>query len=102
MPSSVTGVVDGDDVRRGRCAAASFDSRRNRARKRLVVDVVGAEQLQRDLAVQPGMGGEVDDAHAAPTDHRLDVIRPEVGADAGVGTLRRHGAMKRRACKKKS
>ena len=52
--------------------------------------VVG-QQLERHLAAQLALLGEVDDAHAAPAEDPLDAVGAEVGAQARVGTGSGHG-----------
>ena len=64
--------------------AASFDSRRNRARNSLSSASDGGEQLQRHLALQPRVVGEVDDTHPAPAEQPLDPVAGELRADPGI------------------
>ena len=44
--------------------------------------------LERHLAPQARLLGEVHDTHAASSDHGLDAVRPQVGAEAGIRTRR--------------
>ena len=50
----------------------------------LAVRELGREQLERHLASEPDVLGEVDHAHAAPPDHALDPVATELGPDPRV------------------
>jgi hypothetical protein len=54
----------------------------------LVLRELGRDQLERHLAVQSQILGEVDDAHAAPAEEGLDQVAGELGADAWIGGAR--------------
>ncbi len=51
------------------------------------------QQLEGHLAAQLALLGEVDDTHATAAQDPLDAIRPEVGAQARVGTAGGHREM---------
>ena len=90
----LAGLVDRDDVGvvdRGREVGLAVEPR---AEVGVVGQLVG-QQLERHLAPQFALLGEVDDAHAAAAEDPLDAVRPEVGAEARVGTRRGHGATNR-------
>jgi len=77
------GLVDRDDVR--------MVDRRGQLRltqeavaERFVLGEAGSEELQRDLPLQPQIFGQVDHAHAAPAEQRLDPVAGEFGAYARV------------------
>ena len=77
------GLVDRDDVR--------MVDRRGQLRltkealaERLVLGEARSEQLERNLPLEPQILGQVDDAHAAPAQQRLDPIAGKLGADPGV------------------
>ena len=63
--------------------AASSDSRRKRSRNARPRRVRG-QQLQRDPPLQPQVLGQVDDAHPAEAQQRLDPVAGELGADPRV------------------
>jgi hypothetical protein len=42
------------------------------------------DQLQGDLPLEPEVLRQVDDAHPAPADHRLDPVTRQIGADVGI------------------
>ena len=52
--------------------------------ERLVLGQLRREQLERDLPLQPQVLGQVDDAHPAPAEQRLDPVAGELGADPRV------------------
>ena len=64
--------------------AASSDSRRKRSRNDSSSARLGSEQLERDPPLEPQILGQVDDAHAAPAQQRLDPVAGELGADPRV------------------
>ena len=77
------GLVDRDDVR--------MVDRRSQLRlaqeavaERLVLGEARSEQLERDLPLEPQILGQVDDAHAAQAQQRLDPVAGELGADPRV------------------
>ena len=76
-------LVDRDDVRmvdrRGQLRLAQ-----EAVTKRFVSGQAGGQQLQRDLPLEPQILGQVDDAHAAEAQQRLDPIAGELGADPRV------------------
>ena len=85
----LAGLVDGQDVgvvdgcRHLRLALESGP----------VVEVVrqgGRQDLERHATLESAFLRAVHNAHAAATDDGLDAIWPEVGANARVGTWRRH------------
>jgi hypothetical protein len=47
----------------------------------LALGEVGREDLERHLASQPDVFGQVDDAHAASADHALDSVAGELRSD---------------------
>ena len=57
----------------------------------LVIRRQRGDELDGHRPIEGGVGGPVDDAHAAPADDRLEVIAAEVGAQPRVGTTDRHG-----------
>ena len=77
------GLVDRDDVRmvdrRGQLRLAQ-----EAVAERLVLGEAGSQQLERNLPLEPQILGQVDDAHAAPAQQRLDPIAGELGADPRV------------------
>ena len=86
----LAGLVDGQDVgvvdgcRHLRLALESG----------AVIEVVrqgGRQDLECHAALESALLRAIHDAHATTTDDGLDAIGPEVGADARVGTRRRHG-----------
>ncbi len=91
----LAGLVDRDDV--------GVVDRRCQLRltqeagpERLVIGEVRRQQLQGHPPPQAALIRQVDDAHPAAADDRLDPIGAELGAEAGVGAAG-HGAMNR-AC----
>ena len=52
--------------------------------ERFVLGEAGGKQLQRDLPLEPQILGQVDDAHPAPAQQRLDPVAGELGADPRV------------------
>ena len=60
-----------------------------------IVAELGRDDLERHLAPQAGLLGEVHDTHPAAADDGLDAIRTELGAEAGIGTWCGHGWMNR-------
>ena len=64
--------------------AASSDSRRKRSRNDSSSARLDGEQLERDLPLEPQVLGQVDDAHSAPAQQRVEPIAGELGADPGV------------------
>jgi hypothetical protein len=77
------GLVDGDDVgmvdRGGELRLA-----KEAVTERLVLGEAGSEQLERDPPLEPQVLGQIDDAHAAEAEQRLDPVAGELGADPGV------------------
>ncbi len=77
------GLVDRDDVgmvdRRGQLRFAQ-----EAVTKRFVLGEAGSQQLERNPPLEPQILGQVDDAHAAPAQQRLDPIAGELGADPRV------------------
>ena len=77
------GLVDRDDVRmvdrRGQLRLAQ-----EAVTERLVLGEARSQQLERDLPLEPQILGQVDDAHAAQAQQRLDPIAGELGADPRV------------------
>ena len=80
--------VNGDDVR-----VIESGGERSLAQQpiecRLVVDCRPPDDLQRDVAAEPGVEGAIDLAHTARTEMQADFIRPEraarVAGSAGKG-----------------
>jgi hypothetical protein len=52
--------------------------------KRLVLGEARRKKLERNLALEPQILGQVDDAHAAEAQQRLDPIAGELGVDPRV------------------
>src|SRR5262245_32163101 len=52
--------------------------------ERLVLGELDGQQLERDLPLEPQILREVDDAHAAETQQRLDPVAGELRADPRV------------------
>ena len=52
--------------------------------ERFVLGEAGSEQLERNPPLEPQILGQVDDAHAAPAQKRLDPVAGELGADPRV------------------
>ena len=77
------GLVDRDDVRmvdrRGELRLAQEP-----VTERLVLGEAGGEQLERDPPLEPQVLGQVDDAHPAEAEQRLDPVAGELGADPRV------------------
>ncbi len=77
------GLVDRDDVRmvdrRGQLRLAQ-----EAVTERLVLGEAGSQQLERNPPLEPQILGQVDDAHAAQAEQRLDPIAGELGADPRV------------------
>ncbi len=76
-------VVDRDDVRmvdRRRDVRLAHES----LAELLVPRQLGREELQRDLAAEPYLLGDIDDAHAAPPEDRLDPEAGDLGPDPCV------------------
>ena len=77
------GLVDRDDVRmvdrRGQLRLAQ-----EWASERLVLGEPPRQQLERDLPLEPQVLGQVDDAHAAPAQQRLDPVTGELSTDPRV------------------
>ena len=75
-PLSVAGVIDRDDVRvieRGRDPRLAQEA----LPERVLVHKLGRQDLQRHLALQPLVLGEVHRAHRPAPDHRLDAVSRE-------------------------
>ena len=76
-------LVDRDDVRmvdrRGQLRLAQ-----EAVTERFVLGEAGSQQLERNLPLEPQILGQVDDAHAAPAQQRLDPVAGELGADPRV------------------
>ena len=64
--------------------AASSDSAQEAVTERLVAREAGGEQLESNLALEPQILGQVDDAHAASSQQRLDPVAGDLGADLRV------------------
>ena len=85
-------AVDRHDVRvldRGRQPALGLEARHGGR----VLRVLRRDDLQRDLTVEIGVDGPVDDAHAAPLEHALDAVPGEerAGFEVCGGALRDFG-----------
>ena len=52
--------------------------------ERFVLGEAGSEQLQRNVPLEPQILGQVDDAHAAEAQQRLDPVAGDLGADLRV------------------
>ena len=52
--------------------------------ERFVLGEAGSQQLERNPPLEPQILGQVDDAHAAPAQQRLDPVAGELGADPRV------------------
>ncbi len=76
-------LVDRDDVRmvdrRGQLRLAE-----EAVTERFVLGEAGGQQLERNSPLEPQILGQVDDAHAAPAQQRLDPVAGELGADPRV------------------
>jgi hypothetical protein len=81
-------VVYLDDVRviEG-CRDSRFTKKPNDAQ--FVWPAERCQHFQRDLAIQPGVGRPIDDAHTAPSDDRVDVIRTDERAGPQSRLVRR-------------
>ena len=77
------GLVDRDDVRMVD-RRSQFRLAQEAVAERLVLGQTGSEQLERDPALEPQILGQVDDAHSAPAQQRLDPVAGEFGADPRV------------------
>ena len=53
--------------------------------ERVVVGELGTEHLQRDLAAQPDVLGQVDDRHPAAADHPDHSMSGELGSHPRIG-----------------
>ena len=77
------GLVDRDDVRmvdrRGQLRLAQ-----EAVTERLVLCEVRGQELERNPPLEPQILSQVDDAHAAPAEQRLDPIAGKLGADPRV------------------
>jgi hypothetical protein len=77
------GLVDRDDVgvvdRGGQLRLAQ-----EAVTERCILGEAGSQELQRNLPLEPQILGQVDDAHAAPAEQRLDPVAGELGADPRV------------------
>ena len=77
------GLVDRDDVRvvdrRGQLRLAQEP-----VAERFIAGEALGEQLESDPPLEPEVLGQVDDAHAAPAQQRLDPVAGELGADLRV------------------
>ncbi len=81
--AELAGLVDRDDVRvvdRGRELRLAQEA----VAERFVLGEVGGEELERDVALQALVLGQVDDAHAAAAEQGLDAVPGELGADPRV------------------
>ena len=77
------GLVDRDDVRMvDRCGQLRLAQ--EAVAERLVLGEAGSEQLERNPPLEPQILGQVDDAHPAEAQQRLDPIAGELGADPRV------------------
>jgi hypothetical protein len=100
-PIGLVGLVDGQDVGvvdGGRHLRLAQEPGAGLG----IVAELGRDDLERHLAAQAGLLGEVDDAHPATADDGLDPVRSELGAEARVGTGRGHGWMNRAVCSNQS
>ena len=83
-------VEDGDDVgvrQPGRRAGLALEP----ADERVVLGEVAAQHLEGDVAVEPGVEGEVDRRHPAVGDVRQDAVAPvENTPEQGLGHTGRH------------
>src|ERR1041384_6854733 len=86
-PASYTGTTFG-------CSsdAASCEPRA----ERFVLRELGREELQRDIAFQPAVVCQVHDAHAAASQHALDVVARELLADP-IADDRHSGSVDRKS-----
>lgn len=93
-PVDLAGLVDGDDVRviegRGQLRLAQESDA-----KPLVLRELGRQELQRHVAFQPQIVAEVDDAHASASQHALDAVARQLGADAIFGYDRHVSSVRR-------
>ena len=83
-PVGLSGVVHRDDVRmfeRGGGSALPDEP----LPERLVLCQRRVQHLQRDLAPQPQVAGEVDHRHRAAADDRLDPMARKLGAHPRIG-----------------
>ena len=83
-PASKMGMTFGWSI-----AAAIFDSRRKRSRKRSSSRVLGEDQLEGHRALQRELLGAVDDPHVSVADHLLDAAPREDGARRELRSARR-------------
>ena len=79
LPVVLAGLIDRDDVRmvQGGGKARLLEEA---APEQLVPGQLGRDQLQRHRALEREVGRPVDNAHAAATDHRLDLVAGEARA----------------------
>ena len=61
-------------------AAIACASRRNRSRRRVSAAKSSGTTLQRDVAIEAGVEGAVDIAHAAGADQTPQLVGPQDGA----------------------
>ena len=88
MPFGLAGVEDRDDVRvveLGRAARLAHEA----LAELLVRRERRGEQLQRHLASEPHVLGQVDDAHAAAPEQAGDLVTDELAADREIPAGRR-------------
>ena len=98
-PVGLPGVVDGDDVRvvdRGRDVRLAHEA----LAELLVPGQLVRQHLERDLAGEPYLLRDVDDAHAAAAEDRFDPepgdFRPDPRRSAQLMRARRHGSSESR------
>jgi hypothetical protein len=83
-PTGLTRLVHGDDVGVVERSGELRLSQESPAEP-LVFRKLRREELQRNLSIQPGVVGEVHDAHAAAAEHAFDAVARELGADPVLG-----------------
>ena len=83
-PVGFSGVVHRDDVRMIECGGGTAVTDES-IPERLVLCQRRIQDLQRDLASQPQVAGEVDHRHRAAADDRLDPMARKLGAHPRIG-----------------
>ena len=76
-------LVDRDDVRMVD-RSGQLGLAQEAVTERFVLGEAGSQQLERNPPLEPQILGQVDDAHAAPAQQRLDPVAGELGADPRV------------------
>jgi hypothetical protein len=91
-PVGLARLVDRDDVRvveRGR----ELRLGQQPLAEALVLGEARREQLERHLPLQPPILGELDDPHAAATEHVLDPVAQKLGTNGQISPRRQFAAL---------